>query len=192
MEKFFERPPDRFGVGRIHGHIIIIHVYPATEARNYAFPIGIISQDAFARGFIEFFDAVFLDIFFALQAQFLFDQIFDRQSMTIPTPTTSYMKALHGFETRNNVFYRPGNDVAVVRQTGGKGRTIVKGKFPLRRIFLKSFSENFVLFPESQNLLLAQSYGTFFRSVLGCFFFAFFDFICRHIMKYIVAFFPVL
>lgn len=49
--------------------------------------------------------------------------------MTIPTESARDMMTGHGLVARDDVFDSTGEDVAVVRETGGEGWTVVEDVF---------------------------------------------------------------
>lgn len=49
--------------------------------------------------------------------------------MAIPAESASHVVASHGLVTRDNVLDGAGQDVAIVREASGEGRTVVKDVF---------------------------------------------------------------
>ncbi|OQA39600.1 MAG: hypothetical protein BWY50_02129 [Spirochaetes bacterium ADurb.Bin315] len=82
----------------------------------------------------------------------LFNLIFNRKAVTIPSEAAIHPSSFHRLISRNRVFDRPGHNVAEMRKTGGKRRSIIEDiLFLFRSVFNRLF-EDIPLFPKLKNL----------------------------------------
>ena len=166
--EIFERPPNRFGVFRVHRPVGLAHRYPTAEPRHHSLPLARVTEHRPARRLIKLGNAQRFNIFFMFQTKFPLHQILNRQAVTIPTPTPPDALTQHCLVTRDDIFYRTGEQVAVVRQTGGEGRAVVENKVALRLAAgrpLHTLFKNFPLLPKLKHRRLALGHFGFIRVV---------------------------
>src|SRR5262249_37330914 len=140
--KFLERPHDALHEGEVHGLVVIMKVYPARLARHVPFPIVRKLQDGFPALVIEACDSIFEDRVAAIDSNFAFNFQFCRESMAIPAEPPRNMPSAHGLVPGNKIFYEACREVAVMRQTIGEGRTIVKYEFVRSAIYCARAATN--------------------------------------------------
>jgi hypothetical protein len=71
-------------------------------------------------------DTELLHGFLRRQPELLVDLVLDGQAVTVPAEAPQHVPALHGPVAGHDVFDGAGDDVAVVRQSGRKRRTVVE------------------------------------------------------------------
>jgi hypothetical protein len=141
---------------------------PSCGMRSYyLLPLRSIFEHSRTAALVEFRNAHRFDVFLVLEAELLLDDVLYRQAMTIPPPHPRHAVPAHGPETRHNILDDGGNDVTIVRQAGGKWRTIVEDVFPFWSLFFKGFFEYAALLPESQCLFFASRRFAHCRIVAG-------------------------
>ena len=135
VEQSFQRPPNRFDVAFVVGHVSVVQLHPKAESLGQLFPVLHVGEDALLAFVDERFDAVFFDVFFGVDAEFFADFDFDGQTVGVPTGFATAVKTFHGFVTREHVFDRAGQAVTGVRFPVGGGRAfeehILFGAFTL-------------------------------------------------------------
>src|SRR5689334_3167644 len=102
----------------------MLHIGPASDARDYLFPLGGVGHHLFATTLVKIGDAVVLYVFLMLKAELFLDDVLDREPMAIPAPHARDAVALHGPIARNHVFDDRSHDMTVMRQACGKWRTV--------------------------------------------------------------------
>jgi len=144
--EFFEDPPDGLHEGEIEGLVVVLEVDPTTQASDHVLPFARVLHDYGATLSIVGRDAHLQNIFSGLDSEFFVDLKLDGKSVSVPTKSSSDVMASLMSVTRDRILisrlrsssvetcfekrtYLDGSskDVAVVRQTGGEGRTIVEG-----------------------------------------------------------------
>ena len=148
VPQLLEDPPDGFHVFHVHGAVTVLEIDPAPHALDDRFPLGSVTEHDTAAGFVELVDAVFFDLFFAVQVQIFFHFVLDRQTVAVPAEGAFAIFAQHGLVTGNDILDRAGEEVSVVGQTGGERRTIVEDVFRIAFAVLKGFFKRAVLLPE--------------------------------------------
>ena len=81
---FFERPPLRFDVVVMIGHVRIVHVAPISYAIRHPFPFAGILPDGFFTFFYKRFYAVRLDFRLVIETELLFHFQFHGKPVRIP------------------------------------------------------------------------------------------------------------
>ena len=64
VEQSFQRPPDRFDVAFVVGHVSVVQFHPEPQPFGQLFPVLHVGEDALLAFVDEGFDAVFFDVFF--------------------------------------------------------------------------------------------------------------------------------
>ena len=128
IPEILEHVPDGFHVLGVHGAVSVAEIDPAAHAGYDGFPFGGVTENNGAAGLIEFGDAVIFDLFFAGKMKLFFHFIFNRQTVAVPAEGAVAVFAQHGLVTGNHVFNRTGEQMSVMRQSGGKRRAVVNDK----------------------------------------------------------------
>ena len=126
VPQLLEDPPHTLHEGGLHGLVIVIKVNPAAHTRNRVAPLFHITQHHRTALFVKGVNTVLADFIRTAHTQRILSQCFNRQAMTVPTETAFYIVTTHRLITRHHVLNRTSQQVTVVRQPRGKGRTIVK------------------------------------------------------------------
>ncbi len=146
-------PPHRFHVVKIHRVIGIFKRDPPRHASDDLFPLFCISQNNRAALFIEGRNAKSFDGGCAGQLFCLLDLVFHGQTMAVPPKAADHIVPFHRLVAEDNIFDRPRQNVAIVRQSSCEGRPVVKGKVGLVFPFFQRFFENALLLPEVEDAL---------------------------------------
>src|SRR5688572_24232806 len=96
--------------------------------------------------------------------------MFDRQAVAVPAETALYVMTLHRVVTRNDVFERRTDQVAVMRQSGSERGAVIEN---IRRTIaglLQGLLEDIFLLPETQHRMLRFNKG---KTVITAGFFTF-------------------
>lgn len=129
----------------------MLHVGPETDGIREFFPHALVLPNAFLALGDKRFQAILLDLLFAVEAEFLFDFQFNRQTVGIPTGLARHLITLHRAVTRDHILDGTGNHVADMRLAVGRRRAIVKH---IGRAFaLTAFFKNLVFLPELADFL---------------------------------------
>ena len=148
VPQLLEDPPDGFHVFHVHGAVSVLEVDPAAHTLDDGLPLGSITENDPAAGFVELVNTVFFDLFFSVQMEIFFHFVLDRQTVAVPAEGAFAIFSEHGLVTGNDIFDRACEKVPVVGQTGGERRTIVKDVFRIAFAVLKGFFKCAVLLPE--------------------------------------------
>ena len=124
-----EDVPDGFHVFGVHGAVAVPEIDPASHACDDRFPFRGITQNDSAAGFIEFVDAVVLDLLLAGKLELFFHFIFDRKPVAVPAECTFAVFPAHRLVTGDNVLDGSREEVSVMRQPGCERRTVVEYEF---------------------------------------------------------------
>ena len=110
---------------------------------------------------VEARHAVFQDLETSRDAEFLFRLQLGRQAMAIPAETTINDLAAHRLIARHQVLHEAGNEMAVMRQAVGEGRSVIEDEFrrALLATVLDRAFENRVLLPPRADRFLNLGEG---------------------------------
>ena len=128
IEQILERPPDAFHIRLVIGDISFVQVHPEADPLGHSLPLLRVAEDAFHALVDEWLDAVGLDFFLAVDAQFFADFHLDGQAVGIPAGFAFAEVAAHGAVAREQIFDGPRQAVARMRQAVGGRRAFVKDK----------------------------------------------------------------
>lgn len=107
--------------------VVIVKVNPATKSFNGQAPLAGIAHDNSTALLVVFFDAELGDRSLARYAQLLVDFVFDWQAMGVPAEAALDVIALHGPVPGDDILDGRCQQVAIVWETGRKGRSVVEG-----------------------------------------------------------------
>ena len=124
----------------------------------------------FTRRFIKTLYAVSFNIFLAVEADGLFNQVFYRQTVAIPPPLPAHKSSAHRLIARDCVFYHTSEEMTVMRQARCERRTVVKYKRLSVFCLFQSFFKNMIFLPEFQYLLFLLRCRPPFRLLAVIFF----------------------
>ena len=104
----FQDPPHRFDVVICIGDVGFLQINPESDPVRQPLPFLDIVKRRLTAKFVERPDTILLDLALAVEAQALLNFYLNWQSVSIPTPTTDDMLALHRVIARENIFKCPG------------------------------------------------------------------------------------
>ena len=126
VEECLERPHDRLHVGQVERLVVVGEVDPAGLAGDIALPLlGVAQYAAAARG-VELGDAERSDLLVPGHAELLFGLDLGGQAVGVPAEAALDLLAAHGLVAGDGVLDVPGEQVAVVGEAVGEGRTVVE------------------------------------------------------------------
>ena len=150
-----QRPPLGFDEGVVVGDIGIVHIRPEADGLGEILPHPFVLPDRLFALFDERLQTVLLDLLLAVQAEQLLDLDLHGQSVGVPAGLSRDLVALHGAVTRNHVLDDAGQDVADMRLSVGRRRSVVEH---IGRTVLAVFDglfENLLIIPEFLDFLLS-------------------------------------
>ncbi len=126
-----ERPHDALHEGEVEGLVVVVEVDPARLAGHVVAPLVRVAHDRGAAHLVELLDAERLDLGLHLEAEFALGLDLGRQAVAVPAEPALDPATEHGLQARHRVLDVAGEQVAVVRQTVGEGRTVVEDELVL-------------------------------------------------------------
>ncbi len=126
VEEVFQRPPHAFDVALMEGDVGLVEVNPEAEPLGQLLPLLGVAEDAFDALADERLDAVGLDFLLGMDAQFLADLDLDGQTVRIPAGLALAEVSAHGLIAGKKILDRPGQAVARMGQSIGRGRAFVE------------------------------------------------------------------
>src|SRR5581483_5064579 len=156
VPKRFEGPHHALHVGEVHGPVIVVEIDPARRAVDVVLPVLPELHDRGPAVLVEARDAVAKDVLPAFEVEFALRVEFRRQAVAVPAEAALDCLAAHGLVARHQVLHEAGDDVAVMREAVGEGRTVVEDEFRRARIpaLLDRALEDAVLDPPFADRLL--------------------------------------
>ena len=124
--KLGKNPPNTLHELQIHCLVIILKINPTPRASHNLLPLLNIASDNTPTLLIVLINPHFEHIAPSLDPELLVDLVLDGEAMAVPAEAAGDVVAGHGLESRDDVLDGSGQDVAVVRETGGEGRAIVE------------------------------------------------------------------
>mmetsp|Transcript_19520 Transcript_19520/g.40436 ORF Transcript_19520/g.40436 Transcript_19520/m.40436 type:complete len:276 (+) Transcript_19520:597-1424(+) len=134
VKQLSKDPPNRFHKTGIHGFVVIFEINPTSQSSNGGFPFGRVASHNGSTSFVVLINAHFQHLIAVGNVELLINFIFHGQTVTIPSGTTLHVLSVHGRISSHGIFNGTGQNVTVMRQTRGKGWTIVKGVFLISTI----------------------------------------------------------
>ena len=131
LEELGQDPPDGFDVVVIQRNVGVIHVDEVAHAMRHVAPHGFVREHGFLALFVEFFNAVFLDVLLAGESQLLFHFDLHGQAVGVPAGFPADPVALHGLIAQHGVLQRAGGHMMDARLAVGRGRPFVENKIGL-------------------------------------------------------------
>ena len=121
-----ERPEHALHEGDVEGLVVVLEVDPAGLPGDVGLPgVGVLQHRGAARG-VERLDAHLLDLVLGLQAELGHGLQLGGQPVAVPAEAALDPATAHGLEARHDVLDVAGQQVAVVRQAVGEGRSVVE------------------------------------------------------------------
>ena len=102
---FFKRPPLRFDIVVVIGHVGVFHVDPVTYALAHLLPFVLILENGFLALIVKRLNPVSFDLFFAVETELFFHFEFHGKSVRIPARFSQNVPALHRLKARDNVLH---------------------------------------------------------------------------------------
>ena len=149
LPDLLQGPPFGFDVVIVVGDVRIIHIRPETDRVGEFLPHAFIFPDRFLALLNERLHAVRFDLFLAVDADLMLDGELDRQSVGIPAGFARHVGALHDMIARDHILDHAGQDMADVRLSVCRGRSVVKCVVRRPLALFIALSEDVVFLPES-------------------------------------------
>ena len=165
VEQVFQDVPDAFDIALVVGDVGLFEIDPKPQSLCQAFPFAHVTPDAGLTFLDERFDAVFLDFFFRVDAQFLADFDLHRQTVRIPTRLSLAAEATHGFVTGEQVLDGTCQAVSGVRLAIGRRWSLVKDKRRTLGTLLERPFVDLLLFPECEDFFFEFRKADVLRNV---------------------------
>ena len=143
-----ENPPNGFHVVGVHGFVVVFKVYPAAQAGDGLLPLVYIAKNASTTSLVELGYTVGFNVGFGIEVQFLFNKVFYRKTVAVPAKTALHTIALHGLVAGNNIFDGAGNEVAKMRHSCCKGRSVIEDVLLAILTLGNGLLENIFFLPE--------------------------------------------
>src|SRR5690606_21753021 len=96
LDQFRQGPPDALDVGAVVGDVGVFEIGPKADLFGHALPLFGVAEDGLNAAHDERLDAVGFDGFLAVDAEFLLDLDFDRQTVGIPAGLARHVAPAHG------------------------------------------------------------------------------------------------
>ena len=149
-----KRPHDAFHKGRIHRFVGTIIINPACHLLNVFFPRFIVAGNQFETFLVEYIYTKFIfNIVLVVNAEVLFHLIFNRETMTVPSPDTRYFESSHRPVSGNQVFDKGYEYSTVMRLSCRERRAVIKNYFGCA-FLINGFLKDVLFFPEFEHILL--------------------------------------
>ena len=155
LEDLLQCPPLGLDVVIVVGNVRVLHVCPEADLVGEVLPHALILPDVFLTVIDKRRDTVVLDLILTVDADLLLDLELDRKTVSIPAGLTWYHRTLHRVESRNHVLERARLDMADVRLTIRRRRTIIENVGWVTLVLLDGLLEDMILSPELLDLALA-------------------------------------
>src|SRR5690606_34613453 len=97
-----------------------------------------------------------LDVLAGMQVQILLDLELDREPVAVPPEAPLHVLAAHRPVARDHVLDRPGEEMAVVRQSGRERRAVAEGPEIVPILFLDAPLEDPPFLPEGEHFPLER------------------------------------
>ena len=127
VEQLLEDPPDALHERRVHRLVVVLEVDPPPQSIDGPLPLlGVPRDDAAAR-LVVLVDSHLQHLIAVRDVELLVDLVLDGEAVAVPPRAAlDVVPGLAGV-ARHDVLDGPGEDVAVVGQTGGERRAVVEG-----------------------------------------------------------------
>ena len=144
----FQRPPLGFNVGVIISDIRVLHIRPKTNRVRKILPHALVFPNALLTPLDERLQAVFLDLFLAVQPQELFHLQLHRQAVRVPSCLTGHHAAFHRVITRDHILKGACFHMADMGFSVGCRRAVIKCICPAVSARVDALFEDLVVLPE--------------------------------------------
>ena len=126
----------------------MIHICPSSDPINERSPFIAGVVDVFSAFFYKLLYTYFLFyIPFSVDAEFLFDCFFCRQSVTIPSSVSVDLISFHRLVSEDSIFHRWSDSMSEMRSPWSEWRTVIRDWLKFLWPLIKGFLENLMLFP---------------------------------------------
>ena len=149
-----EGPHDRLHVGQVHGLVVVAEVHPAGLAGHRVLPLPGVADDRLAAVLVELGDAELGDGRPAGYAQLALGLHLGGQPVAVPAEAAVHPVAPHGLVPGHDILHVAGEQVAVVRETVGEGRSVIENPVALGRPGPHRLLESSLGLPAGQHPLL--------------------------------------
>ena len=130
------------------GYVRCIHISPEADCAREILPHTLIFPHAFLAVADEGFEAVFLNLLLAVDAEHLFNLKLNGETVSIPACLTGYHIALHCAVSGNHILDNSGQNVTDVGFAVCGGRAVIEGVGGAALSGFDASLENLIFFPE--------------------------------------------
>ena len=153
---FAERPPHGLDVIVLVGDVGVLHIRPKTDDVGELLPHRLIRPDRFAAFLDERLDAVFFDLFLAVDADRLLDLELHGQPVRVPARLAQNLLALHRLIARQHVLDYARQHMPDVRAAVRRRRAVVKRERLCTLALIHRLLCNMIFAPKIHNGFLAR------------------------------------
>ena len=158
VPQLLERPHDALHVLRVERLVVVLEVDPARLAGDVLLPLVGVLQHRRAAGVVEGLDAELEDLVLGLDAELAHRLELGGKAVGVPAEAALHPAPAHRLVARDDVLDVAGEQVSVVRQAVGEGRSVVEdelvGAVDAGLAVLHRRDEGAVLVPVPQHPLL--------------------------------------
>ena len=155
LPDFLECPPFGFNEVIFVGDVGMFHISPEANHIREFFPHALVLPNGFTALLDERLDAVFFNLFLAIDAHELFDFKLYRQAVGIPASLAQNLLALHGLITRQHILDNARQHMTDMRLAVSRRRAIIKRKGITAFTLVNRLLRDVILLPEIQNFLFS-------------------------------------
>ena len=121
-----QRPPCRFHVVVVQGHVGVVEVDPVGHAFGHLTPRRFVGPHRFTAGLVEFCHSEGFNRFVAHEVESLLDFDFNGKTVGVPPALSFDEKPLHGFPATDEILERASDHVVDARFSIGRRRSFKK------------------------------------------------------------------
>ena len=167
-----QAPPFGLDIVVVIGDVGMLHVDPVAHLVAHLLPFMQVFPYAFLAFRDKGLDAVFLDLGLSVQPQALLHLQLDRQAVGVPSGDAQGALPLHRLIPRDQILDHPGFDMADMRLSVGRGRSVEKGELRIPVPQVEGFADDVLFLPHPGHFPLPGNkihVGRYFRVHLASF-----------------------
>ena len=155
LPDLLQRPPLGLDECIVVCHIRMLHISPESDCGGEILPHSFVFPDTFLTFLDERLQTVFLDLILSVQAEFLLDLQFYRETMCVPSGFSRHHTAFHRAVSRDHILDHSGKHVSDMRFSVCCRRSVVENVLGTSLSLFDTLLEDVVFFPEFLDLFLA-------------------------------------
>mmetsp|Transcript_6466 Transcript_6466/g.14027 ORF Transcript_6466/g.14027 Transcript_6466/m.14027 type:complete len:811 (-) Transcript_6466:137-2569(-) len=155
-KQLLEHPPHALHERGVHRLVIVLEVDPPSESRDGLLPLLGVPRDDAAAGVVVLVDAHLEDLIAVGDVELLVDLVLDGEAVAVPSRAAGDVVSGLAGVAGDDVLDGSGEDVSVVGEAGGEGRSVVEGELLIASIDAQRilFLERFLFRPFGTNFFL--------------------------------------